>query len=433
MSATVVRSSAAHELFERHRSTLDAAMEAIASRAYWSAYPENPGAYPEAGAAAGRSAFEGYRDQRFPLEQPATAGWGGGERSPYGFDLGIAYPRPNFELLLRAMREAMPGWRDAGIDARAGVCLEALARLNARSHEIAHSVMHTTGQAFGMAFQAGGPHAQDRALEALAYAVSAMHRVPGEVEWDKPQGKRPPLRMEKRFHVVPRGIALVIGCNTFPTWNAYPGIFASLVTGNPVLVKPHPGAVLPLAITVAVIREVLGEVGLEPNVVCLAAENPGEGIAADAGHPAGDPDHRLHRILRVRRVAGGERSPGRGLHREGRGQHRGHRQHRRLLGDAAQPRLLAFAVQRADVHHPSEPAHPQGRHRHRRRSSLVRRGGGRPHRGHRQPARRPGSGDWPCWERSSTAMCSRAWRWPQAMGWWCSRLARSSTPTFPMR
>ena len=95
MSATVVRSSAAHELFERHRSTLDAAMEAIASRAYWSAYPE-PDAYPEAGAAAGRSAFEGYRDQRFPLEQPATAGWGGGERSPYGFDLGIAYPRPNF-------------------------------------------------------------------------------------------------------------------------------------------------------------------------------------------------------------------------------------------------------------------------------------------------------------------------------------------------
>lgn len=281
MSATVVRSSAAHELFEKHRSTLDAAMEAIASRAYWSAYPENPGAYPEAGAAAGSSAFEGYRDQHFPLEQPATEGWGGEERSPYGFDLGIAYPRPNFELLLRAMTEAMPGWRDAGIDARAGVCLEALARLNARSHEIAHSVMHTTGQAFGMAFQAGGPHAQDRALEALAYAVSAMHRVPGEVEWDKPQGKRPPLRMEKRFHVVPRGIALVIGCNTFPTWNAYPGIFASLVTGNPVLVKPHPGAVLPLAITVAVIREVLGEVGLEPNVVCLAAENPGEGIAAD--------------------------------------------------------------------------------------------------------------------------------------------------------
>ena len=70
--------------------------------------------------------------------------------------------------------------------------------------------------------------------------------------------------MAKRFTVVPRGIALVIGCNTFPTWNGYPGLFASLATGNPVLVKPHPRAVLPLAITVAVAREVLTEAGLRP-------------------------------------------------------------------------------------------------------------------------------------------------------------------------
>ena len=49
---------------------------------------------------------------------------------------------------------------------------------------------------------------------------------------------------------MPRGVALVIGCNTFPTWNSYPGLFASLATGNAVVVKPHPRAVLPLAITV---------------------------------------------------------------------------------------------------------------------------------------------------------------------------------------
>ena len=30
--------------------------------------------------------------------------------------------------------------------------------------------------------------------------------------------------MEKRFRVVPRGIGLVIGCCTFPTWNGYPGL-----------------------------------------------------------------------------------------------------------------------------------------------------------------------------------------------------------------
>ena len=81
--------------------------------------------------------------------------------------------------------------------------------------------MHTTGQAFPMAFQAGGSHAQDRGLEAVAFALAAMRRVPAAATWEKPQGKRPPLRMLKRYRVVPRGISLLIGCATFPTWNGY--------------------------------------------------------------------------------------------------------------------------------------------------------------------------------------------------------------------
>jgi phenylacetic acid degradation protein paaN len=44
-------------------------------------------------------------------------------------------------------------------------------------------------------------------------------------------------------------------------------------------VKPHPRAVLPLALTVQVAREVLAEAGFDPNLVALAAERPGEGIA----------------------------------------------------------------------------------------------------------------------------------------------------------
>ena len=112
--------------------------------------------------------------------------------------------------------------------------------------------MHTTGQAFPMAFQAGGSHAQDRGLEAVASALRGDAPRPGVATWEKPQGKRPPLRMAKRFRIVPRGVSLLIGCATFPTWNGYPGLFASLATGNPVLVKPSRRAVLPLAITVAV-------------------------------------------------------------------------------------------------------------------------------------------------------------------------------------
>src|SRR3546814_20946149 len=84
---------------------------------------------------------------------------------------------------------------------------------------MAYAVQHSTGQGVMMAFQAGGPHAQDRGLEAVAYAWQEMARIPGLVSWEKPQGKHDPIKMQKRFTVVPRGISLLIGCSTFPTWN----------------------------------------------------------------------------------------------------------------------------------------------------------------------------------------------------------------------
>jgi len=140
-------------------------------------------------------------------------------------------------------------------------------------------VMHTTGQAFMMAFQAGGPHAQDRALEAIAYAWAEMKKIPAKALWEKPQGKNEPLRMEKHFRIVPRGVGLVIGCNTFPTWNGFPGFFADLATGNAVVVKPHPSAILPLALMVKIAREVLSESGFDPNIVTLVAHDAADDVA----------------------------------------------------------------------------------------------------------------------------------------------------------
>jgi phenylacetic acid degradation protein paaN len=268
-----------HVFYERHRDTLERALTAIRDRGYWSPYPENPKSYGDESPSKGREAFESYLGRSFPLDQPRTEAEVGDERSPYGVTLGVTYPHTEPDALVSAALAALPTWRDAGPDTRAGVCLEILSRLNERTPEIAHAVMHTTGQAYGMAFQAGGPHAQDRGLEAVAYAYAEMTRIPPEAVWEKPMGKRGTLRMAKKFTVVPRGIALVIGCNTFPTWNSYPGLFASLVTGNPVIVKPHPRAVLPLAITVAVAREVLAEAEFSPNLVSLAAEAPGEALA----------------------------------------------------------------------------------------------------------------------------------------------------------
>lgn len=272
----------AHQLIAKHRPTLDQALETIRTRAYWSPHPEHPKAYGENGSLSlpeGKAAFDALLGSRFDLDQPGTDDWTGAETSPYGPELGVTYPHPDIDTLLPAMRAGMRAWRAAGAEVRAMVSLEILSRISARTHEMAHAVMHTSGQAFMMAFQAGGPHAQDRGLEAVAYAYVEQARTPDAAEWSKPQGKRDPIALDKSFTPVARGIALLIGCNTFPTWNGYPGLFASLATGNPVLVKPHPRAVLPLALTVRIAREVLAEAGFDPNLVCLAAERPQEGIA----------------------------------------------------------------------------------------------------------------------------------------------------------
>jgi phenylacetic acid degradation protein paaN len=133
-----------------------------------------------------------------------------------------------------------------------------------------------------MAFQTGGPHALDRGLEAVAYAYAEMSKLPtGELRWEKPQGRRDPLQIDKKWLIRPRGIAVTVGVSTFPTWNGYPGIFASLATGNPVIVKPHPATILPLAIFVETARRVVGEAGFDPNTVLLAVDTPSEPITKE--------------------------------------------------------------------------------------------------------------------------------------------------------
>jgi phenylacetic acid degradation protein paaN len=276
--------SNAAEMFAAHEKTLREAIEATHTRGYYSAFNESPSprVYGENAAAEGKAAFEAYAGTTFPVDTPGAAGTVASEKSPYGFALDVSYPRvapEGVDALLAGAAAGMKAFRDAGPDARLGVCLEVLHRLHGRIFELANAVQHTSGQAFVMAFQAGGAHALDRALEALAYAYEEMTRTPATAVWEKP-GKGEPLRMEKTFTAVPRGVALVIGCNTFPTWNSWPGLFASLACGNPVVVKPHPGAVLPLAITVQVCQQVLAEAGFDPALVTLAAEDPADGLAA---------------------------------------------------------------------------------------------------------------------------------------------------------
>lgn len=268
--------SIAKQWFDAHANHLNDALAHWRRRDYYaSPYPEIPSEkiFGEGSAASGKTQFDKLLNTAFALPQHPGSGEIGAEESPYGFNLGVVYPRAETGELTAACQQAMTGWQQCSVDERAGVLLESMQRLSQNSFCMAHAVMHTTGQGFMMAFQAGAAHALQRGLEAMAVAYGQLQDIPTTVVWEKPQGKKPPLRLQKNFRIMPRGVSLVIACSTFPTWNSYPAIFANLLCGNGVIVKPHPGAILPLALTVRLLRQVLTEAGLDANLVLLAADS----------------------------------------------------------------------------------------------------------------------------------------------------------------
>ncbi|HEX8963231.1 MAG TPA: phenylacetic acid degradation protein PaaN [Rhodocyclaceae bacterium] len=272
----------AHPMFVKHQDLLGSAVHAIESRGCWSPYSDDLRDYGENAVEEGRKAFfEAYPDAQFYLDQPGVVGRGGGEASPYGVALNVSYPKCSADALIAAAKQAIPAWAKAGPDVRAGVCAEILQRLNASSIELAFATMHTTGQSFAAAFQNAGPRAQERGLEAVAYAWREMKHVPYRATWEKARGSRTPLRLEKRYTAIPRGVALVFSCADAPTWGSYAGIFASLATGNAVIVKPHPDAILPLAITVAHVRQTLKEAGFDPDLASLLVDTAAAPVARE--------------------------------------------------------------------------------------------------------------------------------------------------------
>ena len=275
------------DLYDKHQDTLRQALATIDSRSYWSPYPEHPKAYGEDAPAQGEGSFQGRLGKPFAIDQPHDGYLAVDETSPYGIDLAIEYPKSTIGELIEAAQAASADWGRSSPETRAGVLIEILDRLAASSFEMGHAVMATTGQTFIMAFQAGGPHALDRALEAIAYTYAEQHRLPGPLKWEKPQGSRDPLVIDKEWVIRPRGVAVTIGVSTFPTWNGYPGIFASLAAGNPVIVKPHPATILPFAIMVETAREVFSESGFDPNLVTLLTDTAKDPVAKDlVMHPA---------------------------------------------------------------------------------------------------------------------------------------------------
>lgn len=266
-------------LYQKHRETLDKAADACARRYSWTAYPESPSSkiWGQEPPVAGKARFESMLGKDYPLAQPGEIGRTGAEVSPYTAEpLGITYPKVDTEALYAAISRAMPRWRDASAETRVGVCLEILDRCAGQLFENAHATMHTSGQSYIMAFAGSGANALDRGLEALAYADKAMADVPQTAEWERQFGKSGAAKLSKRYRIMPRGVGLVICCATFPLWNGYPALCASLATGNPVVLKPHPAAILPVALLTSVAREVLAEQGFDPNIVSMVADTRDE-------------------------------------------------------------------------------------------------------------------------------------------------------------
>ncbi len=268
--------SLARDFFDQHEPRLQRALAACASREYWSPFIESPSRkrHPEGAKDRGRAGFEAALNKSFAL--PDHPGEAGGvraiERSPYtGEALGTSYPRVDPDALFQAMHIARGPLALATKEERVGLCLEMLERLHQDVFRNAFATMHTAGQAFMMAFAGSGANSLDRGLEGLAYAHRAMQDVPERATFTRTFGKHE-VTLEKSYRLIPRGVACVISCGSYPAWNAYPAIFANLATGNAVVVKPHPRAVLPMAFAVSICRDVLREAGFDENVITLAAD-----------------------------------------------------------------------------------------------------------------------------------------------------------------
>lgn len=282
MQSTDTRALDPELLFHQHLPRFERVRQACRQRGAWSAFPDQLSGYPdsEAALAAGKRAFEAALGCDWDSGHPCDAQWLGEEVSPYTQQpLGIRYRAADLDAQFSAAQAGMEAWASASIEARAGVLLEVVERLyRDRLCELVHAVMHTTGQSQAMSYAGSGVNALDRALEALSYALDAMQAVTPRASWARRFGSAE-IRLEKRYRLMPRGVAVCFSCASFPTWNAWPSMIASLATGNAVLVKPHPATVLPMAISVQVFRAVLAAAGFDPNLVQLAIDS----VAAPIG------------------------------------------------------------------------------------------------------------------------------------------------------
>lgn len=260
-------------LFEKHAELISNTLNAIYTREYYSPYPENPKLYSEEIANKSKTFVANIMNSNFTeLSQTIGSKWIGEEISPYlQTGIGVQYPQAPIDDVISYSKLAMQNWQQVSIEMRIALLIESLEQIKNRFFDIAYATMHTTGQPFMMSFQASGPHSNDRALEAAIVGYQELTKYVKETDWVKSMGKFD-LKMHKNWKPIPKGVGLAIGCSTFPVWNTVPAIFANLITGNSCIVKPHPKAILPIAIFVAEMQKVLASNSINPDIVYLAVD-----------------------------------------------------------------------------------------------------------------------------------------------------------------
>ena len=149
----------------------------------------------------------------------------GGERSPFGFDLGITYPKPDVDALFAAVAQAQATWRKAGPEAWVGVCArDPRTASTRRASLIANAVMHTTGPGVhdgvpGRRPARAGPRARGGRLRVGRDAPHPGRRRTGKSR--RARTSRCAWRSTSASCRAASGSSSAAA--RFPTWNGYPG------------------------------------------------------------------------------------------------------------------------------------------------------------------------------------------------------------------
>ena len=172
------------------------------------------------------------------LHQASPTGWAGQEESPYLQEkLGIQYPVFSADELVKRSGVAFHAWRKVSAADRAGILMESLERMKGKVFEIAYATMHTTGQGYMMAFQALVPTLPTVHSKPLRAGYEELTVIPRQQN-GRSQWASTAFNCRKNGVLYPKAFR-VVGCSTFPT-EFRARYLRSLITGNPVIVKPHP-------------------------------------------------------------------------------------------------------------------------------------------------------------------------------------------------